>query len=125
MCDLPRPNLSPFSWRKGGKAQTSKTTKSLDEKLVQSCGANSCGHSTTANLPSTVRVISGAYSPRYSLRHQFPVRRLSSNEVNQYCQSTARTIFGADGPNGLPLKRSTTSASFSSSRSSVSGTSSF
>ena len=97
----------------------------LQVLVIQSCGGNSSGHSTTANRPSAAIVNSGAYSPRYSRRHQSPVRRFSPSVVNQYCQITARTYRGGVCAKGFPRKSASTSPSPTSRRSSVSGTISF
>src|SRR5256885_934889 len=80
------------------------------------------GHSVTLILPSASRCKVGAYNPTNCRCHHIPVCRFSAMVVNQYCQSTARTWVGGWRGKGLPAKRASTSASFSSSRTSVLGT---
>ncbi len=53
-------------------------------------GGSSSGYSMMPNLPSASRVSTGEYKPINSRFHQFPVRRFSSVEVNQYRHNTAR-----------------------------------
>ncbi len=61
------------------------------KEQTQSCGGSSSAGWTIANCPSPVLASVGAYWPSKLRRHQFPVLRFSSIEVNQYCHSTART----------------------------------
>src|SRR5215472_7647316 len=108
-------------WPRSRRESQHPMLRAKCQSRIYSLGCTS-GDWMTWMLPSDSRSRVGAYSPRYSRRHQFPVARFSAMVVNQYCQSTARICRGGESGNGFPRNSVSTSLSFASRRTAVFGT---